>query len=250
MQHGKTTSLFPSLIRCSKKWLDIDATVSWMGTQATIRYPLPQKMLRRLHSPARQRCMMSIFYDLNGKCLEVFMDDFTLFGGDFDDCLKNLELVLECCETTHLVLNWEKCHFMVKARILLGHKVTTHGIEVDRAKVDVISSLPPPTSVKSIRSFLGHDGFYRRFFKNFSSITKRLTTLLVKDVKFVLTVECLRAFELIKENLVSAPIMATPDWSQPFEIMCDASDVAVEAVPWKRKEKKRYLGPSTMQARR
>nr|XP_033509551.1 uncharacterized protein LOC117274394 [Nicotiana tomentosiformis] len=177
-----------------------------------------------------QRWIMSIFSDLNGKCQEVFMDNFTLFGDDFEDCLKNLELVLEHCEATHLVLNWEKCHFMVKEGIVLGHKVTAQGIKVDRDKVDVIARLSPPTSMKSMQSFLGHAEFYRRFIKNFSSITKPLTALLAKDVKFVFNVECLRVFELIKEKLVSAPIMVTPDWNQPFEIMCDTSDVAVGAI--------------------
>nr|XP_009610619.1 uncharacterized protein LOC104104279 [Nicotiana tomentosiformis] len=114
------------------------------------------------------------------------------------DCLKNFELVLERCEATHLVLNWEKCHFMVKEGIVMGYKVTAHGIEVDRAMIDVIARLPPPTSVKSIKSFLGHAGFYRRFIKNLSSIAKPLTALLAKDVKYVFTVECLRAFTLIK----------------------------------------------------
>ncbi|XP_075077059.1 uncharacterized protein LOC142163813 [Nicotiana tabacum] len=184
-----------------------------------------------------QRCMMSIFSYLNRKCLEIFMDDFTLFGDDFEDCLKNLELVLERCETTHLILNREKWHFMVKEGIVRGHKVTAHGIEVDRAKVDVIARLPPPTFVKSIRSFLRHGGFYRRFIKNFSSITKPLTALIAKDVEFVFTVECLRAFELIKEKLVSAPIMVTSDLSQTFEIMCDTSDVVVGAVLGQRKDK-------------
>ncbi|XP_070032629.1 uncharacterized protein [Nicotiana tomentosiformis] len=184
-----------------------------------------------------QRCMMFIFSDLNRKCLEVFMDDLTLFGDDFEDCLKNLNLVLERCEATHLVLNCEKCHSMVKEGIVLGHKVTAHEIEVDRDKVDVIARLPPPTSVKGIRSFLGHAGFYRRFIKNFSSITKPLTTLLVKDAKFVFNVECLRAFELIKEKLVSSPIMVTSEWSQPFEIMYDASGVPVGAVLGQRKDK-------------
>nr|XP_033513304.1 uncharacterized protein LOC117277971 [Nicotiana tomentosiformis] len=148
-----------------------------------------------------QRCMMSIFLDLNAKYLKVFMDDFTLFRDDFEDCLRNLELVLKRCEDTHLVHNWEKCHFMVKEGIVLCHKVITEGIVVDRAKVDAIAKIPPPTLVKSIRSFLGHVGFYRRFIKNFSSITKLLTALLAKDVKFVFDVEYLRAFELIKEKL-------------------------------------------------
>ncbi|WMV22765.1 hypothetical protein MTR67_016150 [Solanum verrucosum] len=172
-----------------------------------------------------QRCMMSIFAELNGKCLEVFMDDFTLFGEDFDNCLINLEVVLRRCEETHLVLNWEKCHFIVREGIVLGNKVSADGIEVDKAKVEIISKLPPPTSVKSIRSFLGHAGFYRRFIQNFSSISK--PTLLTKDTKFLFTTDCLRAFNLVKEKLTSALIMVTPDWSQPFELMCDASDFAV-----------------------
>lgn len=87
------------------------------------------------------------------------MDDFALFAYDFDDCLKNLELVLKCCEVTHLALNQNKCHFMVRAKIILGHKVTANDIEVYRAKIDVIARLPPLTSVKSTRIFLEHDGF-------------------------------------------------------------------------------------------
>nr|XP_009601215.1 uncharacterized protein LOC104096536 [Nicotiana tomentosiformis] len=126
---------------------------------------------------------------------------------------------------------------MVREGIILGHKVTAHGIKVDRAKIDVVSRLPPPSSVKSIRSVLGHAWFYRRFIKNFSSITNPLAALLAKDVKFVSNVECFRAFELIKEKLVSAPIMVTPYWSQPFEIMCDASDVVVGAYLGQRKDK-------------
>nr|XP_009775730.1 PREDICTED: uncharacterized protein LOC104225589 [Nicotiana sylvestris] len=145
MQPGKTTSHSLLLIKCLKKWLDVDATASWMGGY-------------------RLGCVMhllSILSDLNEKYLEVFMDDFTLFADDFDDCLKNLEL--------------EKCHFMVKEGIVLGYKMTAHGIEVDRDKVD--------------------------------------------------------------EKLVSAPIMVTPDWRQLLKIMCDTSDVAVEAVLGQRKDK-------------
>ena len=105
--------------------------------------------------------MMSIFTDMVEKFLEVFMDDFSVFGDSYDDCLRNLEHVLQDCEETNLVLNWEKCHFMVQEGIVLGHKVSKTGIEVDKAKIEVIEKLPPPTSVKGIRSFLGHAGFYR-----------------------------------------------------------------------------------------
>ena len=85
--------------------------------------------------------------------MEVFMDDFSVFGSSFDNCLTNLDLMLARCEKTNLVLNWEKCHFMVKEGIVLGHKVSKAGIEVDRAKIDTIAKLPPPTNVKGVRSF-------------------------------------------------------------------------------------------------
>ncbi|GJS80848.1 reverse transcriptase domain-containing protein [Tanacetum coccineum] len=108
-----------------------------------------------------QRCMMAIFHDMIEKTMEVFMDDFSVFGDSFDSCLSNLEKMLKRCEDTNLVLNWEKCHFMCREGIVLGHKILKSGIEVDRAKVDVIAKLPHPTTVKGVRSFLGHAGFYR-----------------------------------------------------------------------------------------
>ncbi|CAL9001020.1 unnamed protein product, partial [Prunus brigantina] len=110
-----------------------------------------------------QRCMMAIFSDMVERFMEVFMDDFSVFGSSFDDCLHHLSLVLKRCQETNLILNWEKCHFMVRQGIVLGHVVSSKGIEVDKAKIDIISNLPPPSSVKGVRSFLGHAGFYRRY---------------------------------------------------------------------------------------
>ena len=89
------------------------------------------------------------------------------------------------CKEKNLVLNWEKCHFMVRKGIVLGHVILESGIEVDKAKIDLISNLPPPRSVKEIRSFLGHAGFYRRFIKDFSKISRPLCNLLAKDAPFV-----------------------------------------------------------------
>nr|GFC23512.1 reverse transcriptase domain-containing protein [Tanacetum cinerariifolium] len=110
-----------------------------------------------------QRCMLAIFHDMAEKTMEVFMDDFSVFGNSFDNCLSRLDKMLQRCEDTNLSLNWEKSHFMVKEGIVIGHKMSKNGIEVDKAKVDVIAKLPHPTTVKGIRSFLGHAGFYRRF---------------------------------------------------------------------------------------
>ena len=98
------------------------------------------------------------------------MDDFSVLGNSFDNCLENLRSVLLRYEETNLVLNWEKCHFMVQEGIVLGHRISARRIEVDKAKIKAIEKLPPPSSVKGIRSFLGHAGFYRRFIKYFSRI--------------------------------------------------------------------------------
>ncbi|XP_059310137.1 uncharacterized protein LOC132061313 [Lycium ferocissimum] len=89
-----------------------------------------------------QRCMMSIFSNMVENFLEVFMDDFSVVGDSFNECLDHLDWVLQRCKETNLVLNWEKCHFMVKEEIVLGHKIFEKGIEVDQAKIDVISKLP------------------------------------------------------------------------------------------------------------
>ncbi|XP_035545115.1 uncharacterized protein LOC118348198 [Juglans regia] len=177
-----------------------------------------------------QRCMLSIFSDMIENCLEIFMDDFSVFGSSFDACLTNLQAVLARCEEKHLLLNWEKCHFMVQQGIVLGHIVSSRGIEVDKAKIELISKLPIPKTVKEIRSFLGHAGFYRRFIQNFSSISKPLCELLMHDVAFEWTSSCQDAFDKLKILLTTAPIMQPPVWSTPFEIMCDASDVAIGAV--------------------
>ena len=159
-----------------------------------------------------QRCMIAIFQDMIETSMEVFMDDFSVFGDSFESCLTNLDKMLDRCEKCNLVLNWEKCHFMVREGIVLGHKVSSIGLEVDRAKIDVISKLPPPTNVKGIRSFLGHAGFYRRFIKDFSKISKPLTHLLEKDRPFEFDSECLKAFDILKEKLTHAPIINPPDW--------------------------------------
>ncbi|GJX53388.1 reverse transcriptase domain-containing protein [Tanacetum coccineum] len=158
-----------------------------------------------------QRCMMAMFHDMIEKTMKVFMDDFLVFRNSFSTCLSNFEKMLKRCEDTNLALNWEKNHFMVKEGIVLGHKISKKGIEVDKAKIDVIAKLPHPTTVKGIRSFLGHAGFYRRFIKDFSKISQPMTHLLEKNTPFIFFEDCIQAFQTLKKKLTEAPILIAPD---------------------------------------
>ncbi|WVZ03967.1 hypothetical protein V8G54_024773 [Vigna mungo] len=146
-----------------------------------------------------QRCMLSIFTDLLEHCIEVFKDDFSVYGSSFDNCLANLARVLQRCEETNLVLNFEKCHFMVEQGIVLGHVVSRNGI-------------------------------YRRFIQDFSKIANPLSSLLQKDVPFNFGEKCKAAFDSLKRALTTTPVIQPPDWTLPFELMCDASNFAVGAV--------------------
>nr|GEW49692.1 reverse transcriptase domain-containing protein [Tanacetum cinerariifolium] len=155
-----------------------------------------------------QSCMMAIFHDMIRKTMEVFMDDFL-----------------------------EMSHFMVKEGIVLGHKISKNRIEVDKSKVDVIVKLPHPKTVKGVRNFLGHAGFYRRFIQDFSKIARLMTRLLEKDTPFFFSKECVEAFQTLKRKLTKSLILIAPDWDMPFELMCDASDFAIGAVLGQRQEK-------------
>ena len=139
------------------------------------------------------------------------MDDITVYGGTFEECLVNLEAVLHRCIEKDLVLNWEKCHFMVHQGIVLGHIISEKGIEVDKAKVELIVKLPSPTTVKGVRQFLGHAGFYKRFIKDFSKLSKTLCELLAKDAKFIWDERCQRSFQELKLFLTTAPIVRAPN---------------------------------------
>ena len=184
-----------------------------------------------------KRCIMSMFSYLEKEVMEIFMDDFTVYGSSFEQCLQNLGAVLHRCQDKNLALKWEKCHFMVIEGIVLGQGIFAAGVEVDQAKVSIIKTLLQPITVKGIGSFLRHAGFYRRFIKDFSKIAKPLSRLLEKDFKFNFDESCQSSFEEIKSRLVEAPIMAKPNWTKEFEIMCDASDYAIGAVLGQKNDK-------------
>nr|GEU60647.1 reverse transcriptase domain-containing protein [Tanacetum cinerariifolium] len=145
--------------------------------------------------------------------------------------------MLKWCEDTNLCLNWDKSHFMVKAGIVLGHKISMEGNEGDKVKVDVIAKLSHPTIVKGIRGFFDHAGFYRRFIKDLLKIARPMTHILEKDTPFFFSKKCVEAFQTLKRKLTKALILIAPDWDLPFELMCDASNFAIGAVLGQRQEK-------------
>ena len=166
------------------------------------------------------------------------MDDFFVFGNDFKNCLAHLTKILEACVRKRLVLSWEKSYFMVREGVVLGHIISDKGLEVDKAKIEVIQNLPLPNTMKDLRSFLRNVGFYRRFIQDFAKVSKPLTTLLCKDKDFIIDEEGKRAFMMLKQALIKAPILQSPNWDLPFEIMCDALDYTVGAVLGQRLDKK------------
>ncbi|GJV75884.1 reverse transcriptase domain-containing protein, partial [Tanacetum coccineum] len=201
----KTTSLCRLWIKCLRDSHEMNTIVSSMVSRDTFKYQSIRKIRKRPHSPAhKERLLIAI-------CLLAYAMHQALFRG--------------------------KSHFMVKEGIVLGHKISKKGIEVDKAKIDVIAKLPHPTTVKGIRSFLGHVGFYHRFIKDFSKISRPMTLLLEKNTPFIFSEECIQAFQTLKKKLTEAPILIAPDWDQPFELMYDASDYAIGAVLGKRIEK-------------
>ncbi|GJS92301.1 reverse transcriptase domain-containing protein, partial [Tanacetum coccineum] len=207
----KTIFHCPSWIKCSKDSRETNTIVSSMASRVIFRFPLTRRIKRR------QLLLAHTEHSPIAACLLGYM--------------------LKRCEDTNLSLNWEKSHFMVKEGIVLGHKISKSGIEVDRAKVEVIAKLPHPTTVKGVRSFLGHAGFYRRFIQDFSKIARPMTHLLEKETPFFFSEECIESFNTLKRKLTEAPILIAPDWDLPFELMCDASDFAIGAVLGQRKNK-------------
>ncbi|GJU62710.1 reverse transcriptase domain-containing protein [Tanacetum coccineum] len=187
-----------------------------------------------------QRCMMAIFHDMIEQTMEVFMDDFSVFGNSFSTCLTNLDKMLKRCEDTNLALNWKKSHFMVKEGIVLGHKISKKGIEVDKAKIDVISKLPHPTTVKGIRSFLGHAGFYRavlgqRIEKHFRPIHYASKTMTEAETNYTTTekemLAVVYAFEKFRSYLIMNKSVVYTDHSA-LKYLFNKKDAKARLLRW------------------
>jgi hypothetical protein len=187
-----------------------------------------------------QREILNIFSELIHDKVEIYMDDFTPYGNSFDEALDNLDKVLQRCREMNLSLSNEKCNMMMNEGIVLGHHLSSRGIEVDKDKIKIITLLPTPLKPKDVRRFLGHARYYRRFIKDFSKIASPLFTLLSKDVDYCWTLNCQQDFETIKEKLSTAPVLQGPNWALPFHIHTDASDKVVGAVLGQNEDNKPY----------
>eukprot|EP00253_Pinus_taeda_P020317 PITA_20317 len=177
-----------------------------------------------------QRVVPGIFFDLIHDCVEVYMDDFTVYGDSFEEALENLEKVLVRCKETNLSLSHEKFFTMFTEGIVLGHHILGDGIKVDRSKVEVISKLPIPNCQRDVRSFLGFTGYCRRFIENFTKIASPLFKFLTKDCEFKWDPDCQSTFETLKTRISKAPILKGPNWKLPFHISTNASDTTLGAV--------------------
>ena len=168
------------------------------------------------------------------------MDDFSVYRENFWEALDNLEKFLKRCQEANLALSHEKCRMMFTKGVVLGHIISQVGIEVDPAKISVISNLSPPKNPKEVRSFLGHVGYYCRFMKDFTKLVAPLFKLLVKDVNFIWEDSCQKAFEDLKLKLFETPILRGPNSTFPFHISTDASDSALGAILGQKEEQLHY----------
>ncbi|KAH9680016.1 Endonuclease [Citrus sinensis] len=176
------------------------------------------------------RLMNHVLRAFIGKFVVVYFDDILIYSKGLDEHIEHLQSVLTVLRKEKLYANLKKCSFCTNQIVFLGYVVSAKGIEVDEEKVKAIKEWPTPKSVSEVRSFHGLASFYRRFVKDFSTLAAPLTEIVKKHVGFKWGSEQERAFNLIKEKLVSAPLLALPDFTKTFEIECDASGIGIGAV--------------------
>jgi len=175
------------------------------------------------------RLVVAVFKEYIHKFVEVYFNDWTVFGL-LKKHVEALRLMLAKCRQHKISLNLKKCIFCVPFGTLLGHIVCKQGFIVDPVKIAIIVNLPPPNSVKQLRTTLGHTGYYRKFIKGCVKITAPMEKLLNRDVKFKWTEECQQSLDILKEKMVTAPIWVFPDWKLPFHVHVDASSIALGVV--------------------
>ena len=174
--------------------------------------------------------MSKVLKDLNWKIALVYIDDILIFSKNFDEHLDHLDKVFQNLRVANLRIHPGKCRFAVQEIVYLAHRINSFGIKIDDSKYQAIETYPVPRNVKNVRAFLGMAQFYRRYIKSFATIALPLNKLLRKDTKFVWTEECQVAFETLKKALVTAPVLAFPQFDKPFILAVDASDESIGYV--------------------
>ncbi|CAM6094008.1 unnamed protein product [Calypogeia fissa] len=176
-----------------------------------------------------QNLMMNVFHDYLRKYLEIFIDDFAIFG-KVEDHARYLRLTFQRCREVGLCLHPGKCFFGVNKGVLLGHKISKQGIEVDQEKVAVWLAISFPNTLKEVRAFLGCVSYYRQFIKDYAKLALPLTEMLKKGVEVESTPDRVQAFETLKEELTHAPVLVTPLWGKDFHVYVDGSRFCIVAV--------------------
>jgi hypothetical protein len=174
--------------------------------------------------------MNSVFMPELDKFVVVFIDDILVYSKNEEEHVGHLHVVLQHLREHHLYAKLSKCDFWRKEIKFLGHTISQAEIAVDPDKVQEVMNWKPPTTVRQIRSFLGLAGYYRRFIPDFSRIAKPITELLKKEAKFVWSQKCEDAFHALRKHLTTAPVLAQPDNSKPFDVYCDASGTGLGCV--------------------
>jgi hypothetical protein len=174
--------------------------------------------------------MNSVFMTELDKFVVVFIDDILIYSKNDKEHAKHLRIVLQRFRDHKLYAKFSKCEFWLNSVQYLGHTISKDGISIDPSKVQEVMDWKPPKSVHQIRSFLGLAGYYRRFIPDFSRIAKPMTELLKKEVKFVWSEACEKAFHTLRQHLTSTLLLVQPDNSKPFEVFCDASGTGLGCV--------------------
>nr|GEZ08224.1 hypothetical protein [Tanacetum cinerariifolium] len=234
----KFAPMFKKLLNNKEKLIELTKTPLNENCSAVVLKKLPKK----LGDPGRFLipCDFSVFDNclaLTDLDASINLMPLSIWKKLRLPTLNDTKTVLELADRTISKPTGVAENVFVKVGIVLGHKISKKGIEVDKAKIKVISKLPHPTTVKGIHNFLRHAGFYGRLIKDFLNISRPMTHLLEKNSPFIFSNECIQAFRTLKEKLTEAPILIAPNWDQPFKLMCDASDYAVGAVLGQRVEK-------------
>ena len=175
------------------------------------------------------RLMTEVLKPLLKECIVVYFDDILVFGRSRETHLNDLKRVLQILQQNQLKLNLQKCEFLVHEVSFLGYMVVSQGLKVDPSKTSALNSWISPSNLTEVRSFLGLTSFYRRFIRDFSTITSPISDCLKKGA-FTWIVEAEKSFRKLKEKLQQTLVIALPYFSKIFEIQCDASMLGIGAV--------------------